>query len=75
MQGVVHLDIDKEIQPVIQPPRRVPLSVKPKLKEELNRLLQDDVIIKVDESRGWVSALTTVMKPSGKLRLCIDPNR
>jgi len=30
-----HLKVDKDIKPVVMPDRRIPLSVRPKLKSEL----------------------------------------
>ena len=40
MPGLVHLDIDTTVQPVITPPRRVPIAIKSQLKQELNCLLE-----------------------------------
>ncbi len=54
-------------------PRRVPISIKPKLKEELDRLQNLGIIEKVHGPTDWVSSLVNVVKPSGKLRVCIDP--
>ena len=34
----LHLEIDTTIEPVRQPVRRIPVAMKPKLKEELARL-------------------------------------
>ena len=55
------------------PPRRVPIAIKPKLQEELERLEHLEVIKKVEGPTDWVSSLVNVIKPSGKLRVCIDP--
>ena len=44
-----------------------------KLKEELNRMEADKVIIKVDEPTEWVHNSIIVEKPNGKLRICLDP--
>lgn len=75
MPGVVHLQVDKEVPPVVMPPRRVPIAIKCKLKEELGRLQSLDIITKVEGPTDWVSSLVTVVKPSGKLRVCIDPQQ
>ena len=69
----LHLEIDTSARPVRQPLRRVPLAMKPKLKEELNRLEKIGVIKRVDTPTDWVSSLVIVKKPNGKLRICIDP--
>ncbi|XP_072021728.1 uncharacterized protein [Amphiura filiformis] len=73
MPGKIHLETDSEVTPVVTPPRRVPIAVKPKLKAELDRLTEQQVIQKVTDPTGWVSALVCVEKPNGKIRLCIDP--
>eukprot|EP00057_Strongylocentrotus_purpuratus_P010216 XP_011664690.1 PREDICTED: uncharacterized protein K02A2.6-like [Strongylocentrotus purpuratus] len=73
MPGVVHLTLEAEAKPVVMPPRRVPLSIKEDLKEELCRLEKLQVIEKVEDPSDWVSSLVVARKPSGKLRVCIDP--
>ena len=73
MPGKVHLQTDSSVDPVVIPPRHVPIAVKEKLKHELDRLEKMDVIAKVTEPTEWVSSLVTVQKPSGKIRVCIDP--
>ena len=72
-EGKRHLEIDKTVTPVINPPRRVPFALKEKLKSELDRLEGLEIIREVKEPTDWVSSLVVVEKPNGKLRLCIDP--
>lgn len=43
------------------------------MKEELDRLVEKDVPVLVTEPTEWVSQMAVVHKPSGKLRICIDP--
>eukprot|EP00057_Strongylocentrotus_purpuratus_P006656 XP_011661130.1 PREDICTED: uncharacterized protein K02A2.6-like [Strongylocentrotus purpuratus] len=73
MPGKVHLQVDPAVEPVVMPPRRVPLAVKEKLKSELTRLEGLGYIEKVVEPTEWVSGLVTVQKPNGNIRVCIDP--
>ncbi|PIK48458.1 hypothetical protein BSL78_14706 [Apostichopus japonicus] len=73
MPGKVHLETDPAITPVVIPPRRVPVAIKPMLKAELKRLEELNVIQKVTKPTDWVSSLVSVTKSSGKLRVCIDP--
>ena len=75
MPGKVHLETDPNVTQVIIPPRRVPAAIKPKLKEEMKRLEDMNVIQKVEEPTDWVSSLVSITKPSGKLRVCIDPQQ
>ena len=73
MEGTLHLEVDKSVQPSIMPPRRVPLTLKERLKEELTHLERLNVIKREEEPTDWVSSLVVTEKPNGKLRVCIDP--
>ena len=55
------------------PPRRVPEALREPLKKELDALVQQGIIIKVDEPTDWVNSLVCVTKSNGTLRLCLDP--
>ena len=63
----------KQLPSVVAPPRRVPTSLKEKLRKELDRLQQLEVIAPIDEPTPWVSSLAVAVKKSGALRICIDP--
>ena len=56
------------------PPRRVPVALKEKLKNELHRLTQRKVISPIQEPTDWVSSMIAAKKPDGNIRLCIDPH-
>lgn len=73
LPGTVHLEVEQGAIPVVAPPRRVPTSLKAKLKKELDRLQQLEVIAPIDEPTPWVNSLAVVVKKSGALRICIDP--
>ena len=73
MEGALHLEVDKSVAPAIMPPRRVPLTLKDRLKEELTRLEKESVIVRQEEPTDWVSNLVVTEKLNGKLRVCIDP--
>ena len=68
-----HIKIDKHSKPVVHPPRRVPVTLRSKLKDELNRMEQLNVIERVHEPTNWVNSMVIVTKPNGKLWICIDP--
>ena len=67
-----HIEIDRNVKPVVHAPRKVPAALRPKIQEELNRMEKLDVITPVTTPTEWVSSLVTVVKPN-KIRLCIDP--
>ena len=47
--GEFHITLDPTVPPVIHPPRRVPEALREPLKKELDALVQQGIIIKVDE--------------------------
>ena len=71
----VHLDMNPEIEPVVQAPRKIPHSMLEPLKDELDRMVKLGVIYKlhINEATDWVHNLVLVRKPNGKLRVCLDP--
>ena len=58
---------------MILPARKVPVSVKEKVKAELKRLQDLEVIAPVDQPTEWVSQFVVAVKTSGDLRVYIDP--
>ena len=73
LPGRQRLEVDPSVTPTISPSRRVPLALKPRLKQELERLTSLRVIAPVDSPTDWVSNVVVATKPSGDLRICIDP--
>ena len=58
---------------MVHPPRKIPFTLRQKVKEELDRMEKLGVIRKAEEPTEWVSSLVVVEKPNGKVRLCLDP--
>jgi len=67
------LVLKENVNPVINTARRVPLSIKDKLKSTLDHLVKIKVIATVNEPFDWISNLGRVEKPNKKLRICLDP--
>ena len=72
MPGQYHIDVDETFPPVQHALRRVPVALKKELKDHLEMLVAQNVIIPVKEPTKWINSMVAVSKP-GKLRLCIDP--
>ena len=74
--AVVHLDVKPGAIPIVCSPRRATDALRDSLKEELDRMESMKVIWKLDinEASNWVHALVLVVKPNGKLRVCLDPH-
>ena len=71
-----HTIILKEgAQPTICAPRQVPHALREKLKEELDRLEAEHIIVKVEEPTKWVNPIVNVLKPNKQLRICLDPQK
>ncbi|KFM65090.1 hypothetical protein X975_01133, partial [Stegodyphus mimosarum] len=60
--GLCKIIVDDQIAPVVRPPCRVPLSLKPKLELKLNELERQGIIAKVDQPLNWVSILLIIEK-------------
>ena len=71
--GEARIETKDNAKPVIDAPRRVPHALKEKLKIELDKMVEQDVIERVTEPTDWVSSLVVVEKSNGKLRVCLDP--
>ena len=74
MKGVqVDLHVDHTVTPVAQCHRRIPFSVRPKLEAELEKLIGDDIIEKVEEPTSWVSPVViTPKRTANEIRLNMD---
>jgi len=62
LSGKVHLRVDNSVVPVVMPARRIPISIRPKLREELDRLTQLGVIAPVDQPTPWVSQIVVTQR-------------
>ena len=72
-EGEYHITLDSTVPPVVHYPRRIPVALREPVKEELDYLIQQGIIAKVDRPTYWVNSCVCVTKPNGKLRLCLDP--
>ncbi|XP_063824143.1 uncharacterized protein LOC135073851 [Ostrinia nubilalis] len=63
--GEVNLEVDHTIPPVIQKARRVPVALRPKLKEELLRLEQEGIITKEENHTDWRRSTGSSSIPGG----------
>ena len=70
----IKLIVDENVKPVTQKNHRIPYHFRDKVKQEIKRLLDADVIEKVpaDQHTTWLSPVVIVPKESGEIRLCID---
>ena len=72
----VHLDVNPDIEPVVQAPRKIPHGMMEPLKAELGCMVKLGEIRKlhINGATDWVHNLVLVRKPNSKLRVCLDPH-
>ena len=73
LEGTHDISIDSEVRPVVHAPRRVPLSMMSRVKQELECMEKAGIIAKVDKPTDWVSSMVCVEKKDGSVRICLDP--
>ena len=66
-QGTYHISVDPKVPPVIHPPRRIPLALKDRLKDELDALVHQEILTPVTYPTDWVNSCVCVTKSNGKL--------
>ena len=74
LPGEYRIKIDENVTPVVHPPRQVPVAIRDKVKAELQRMEEAQIIKRVTEPTPWVSSMVAVSKKnSERVRICIDP--
>ncbi|KAJ8883358.1 hypothetical protein PR048_015201 [Dryococelus australis] len=56
LSGKHHLEIDTGAKPV-QPPRRYPIVLWPKVKKKLTEMIKDKIVEQISEPTKWISSL------------------
>ena len=67
------MQLKPEVQQVVHAARKVTVALREKVKAELDRMENLNVISKVDEPTKWVNSMVVVPKPNGAVRICLDP--
>jgi len=73
IDGEVKIHLKEGAIPKIHAPRKIPHTLLDRLKKELDRMIEMDIIYPIKEPTDWVSSLVIVEKPNGQLRICLDP--
>ncbi|UYV70824.1 K02A2.6-like [Cordylochernes scorpioides] len=74
LQGSYTIKLKDESQPhAIYTPRRIPIPLLNKTKEQLDQMVEKGVIEKVEQPTDWCAPMVIVPKPSSNdLRICVD---
>ena len=68
-----HINVDKNVKPVVHAPGRIALSLQGKLEKELEEMVRQGIIAPVEGHSDRVNSLVIREKPNGSLRICLDP--
>ena len=68
-----HINVDKNVKPVVHAPQRIALSLQGKLEKELEEMVRQGIVAPVEGHSDWVNSLVIREKPNGSLRICLDP--
>ncbi|RXN05551.1 transmembrane 26-like protein [Labeo rohita] len=68
-----HICLDESVHSTVCAPRRIPLAMKDKVLQELERMNRQGIISPVEEATPWVSTMAATVKKDGTVRICIDP--
>ncbi len=72
-EGEYDIVLKEDAKPVaLYAPRRVAIPLLGKVKEELRKMEDMDVITPITEATDWCSGLVVVPKPNSGVRLCVD---
>ena len=75
MDGEISIKLKDGAVPHVEPIRHVPHVMQKPLKKELDKLVTEGILHKVDISEPieWLNSFVCVKKSNGKIRLCLDP--
>jgi hypothetical protein len=60
LPGTYHRQTDETVTPEVHPPRKIPVSLRERLKSELDQLTDKEIITPVTEPIPWVNNLVIV---------------
>ena len=64
--------IRSDVQPKRSRPKRIPETMRPKVKQQISTMEETDIIEPVKEPPEWISPMSVTTKENGDLRICID---
>ena len=73
LKGSYSIQIDNSIRPDVHAPRRIPVTMRHKVHEKLEQLVNEGVTTPVTDATDWVSSMVLVQNPNGQIRLCLVP--
>lgn len=71
----IHIHMNREVKPVFQPVRRLPVALEDAVNRKLDELMNRDIIEEKKGPTSWISPLVVVGKSNGEPRICLDLRR
>ena len=68
-----HIVLRSNNHPIVHAPRKCSIHMRDEVKAELDEMISQGIIQKIDEPTNWVNSIVIVHKSNDKLRLCLDP--
>ena len=75
LHGDTKLSLKPDSPPYIDAPCRTPVHLLPKIKSQLNKMVSDRIIRKVEQQTDWCSSATYVNTKDVTIRICLDPQK
>ena len=73
----VQIKLTQNATPVQKPPQRVPLALKDQFKQELDNMVSQGILSKLNDvnvnAPEWLNSFVVIKKPNGTLQICLDP--
>ncbi|XP_058041463.1 uncharacterized protein K02A2.6-like [Ahaetulla prasina] len=67
----ISFNLDPQVAPIRLKARRVPFALKPKIDREIDKLVNQGILVPVDHAK-WETPIVTPIKPDGSIRICAD---
>ena len=70
-----HIVIDNSVPPTVNLSQRIPIALKEKVNNELQRMLKINIIAPIEETTDRVNSMEVVEQTNSNLTICIDPRK
>lgn len=67
-----YINLKETVISVIFAARKIPISIKTKLKDEIDSMIKKTISEPVSVSTDWINTIAVVVKLHGELRVCMD---
>ena len=72
--GTYHIYLREDAIPIMHTPQKCPIAIQPLVDKQLDKLVEQEVIVPVTEPTDWVSSLAYSWKADSDLRYALSPH-